>query len=278
MSRTPGFGNKALRLARLSRPADGRFLFVPLDHSVSTGPVATADGFVDLVRDITEAGADGLIVHKGRARTIPPHLLTRCSLVVHLSASTVYAPDTTAKVLVGGVEDAIRLGADAVSVHVNIGSDTEAAQLADMGAVAAECDRWGMPLLAMIYLRGPRIADPATPEKLAHTAGIAADLGADLVKIPLASPVSRMREVVEASPLPVIVAGGDAADGMTLAGLASAALDAGCDGLAAGRRVFTSPSPRQAVSELAAIMHGPRWPGGGELVTEMAGAHMGGPK
>lgn len=277
MSETPRFSYKALRLARLSRPADGRFLFVPLDHSVSTGPVATAAGFVDLVRDITEAGADGLIVHKGRARTIPPSLLTRCSLVVHLSASTIYAPDTNAKVLVAGVEDAIRLGADAVSVHVNIGSDTEPAQLADLGAVAAECDRWGMPLLAMIYLRGPRITDPTAPETLAHAAGIAADLGADLVKVPLAYPVSRMREVVASSPLPVIVAGGEAADGMTLDEFASAALNAGCRGLAVGRRVFTSPAPRRAVGELAAIVHGPQWPSRGELVTEMAGAQIGGP-
>ncbi len=168
----------------------------------------SATGFVQLVADIADGGADGIVVHKGRARMIPPSLLTQCALVVHLSASTAHAPDANAKVLVGDVEEVVRLGGDAVSVHVNIGSNTEAAQLADLGAVATACDRWGMPLIAMVYPRGPRVSDPTEPELLAHVVNIAADLGVDIVKTVLASPVERMAEVVASSPLPIIVAGG----------------------------------------------------------------------
>lgn len=254
MSQTPLTG-KSLRLARLSRPADGRFLFIPLDHSVSDGPIASVTGFIDLVQDIAAGGADGIVVHKGRARMIPPHLLAQCALVVHLSASTAYAPDTNAKVLVGDVEEVVRLGADAVSVHINIGSDTEAAQLADLGTVAAACDRWGIPLMAMVYPRGPRVSDPAEPRLLAHVVNIAADLGADIVKTVLAAPAERMAEVVASSPLPIIVAGGGGTE-ESLFEFASSALAAGCRGLAVGRRVFTNPAPRDAVRELAAIVHG----------------------
>lgn len=246
---------KSLRLARLSRPADGRFLFIPLDHSLSNGPIVSVTGFTKLVRDITVGGADGIVVHKGRARMIPPSLLTQCALVVHLSASTVHSPDAHAKVLVGDVEEAVRLGADAVSVHVNIGSDTEAAQLADLGAVAAACDRWGMPLVAMVYPRGPRIGDPTEPGLLAHVVNIAADLGVDIVKTLLAAPAERMAEVVASSPLPIIIAGGGGTE-KNLFEFATLALAAGCSGLAVGRRVFTSPAPRHAVRQLAAIIHG----------------------
>jgi 2-amino-4,5-dihydroxy-6-oxo-7-(phosphonooxy)heptanoate synthase len=246
---------KSLRLARLSRPGDGRFLFVPLDHSVSDGPIVSTVGFAPLVQDIVDGGADGIVVHKGRARMIPPSLLTRCALIVHLSASTVHARDANAKVLVGDVEEVVRLGGDAVSVHVNIGSDTEAAQLADLGAVAAACDRWGMPLVAMVYPRGPRVSDPTEPELLAHVVNIAADLGVDIVKTVLASPVERMAEVVASTPLPIIVAGGGGYEN-SLFEFAISALAAGCRGLAVGRRVFTSPTPRRAVRELAAIVHG----------------------
>ncbi|MFD8686711.1 2-amino-3,7-dideoxy-D-threo-hept-6-ulosonate synthase [Streptomyces sp. NPDC059651] len=251
---------KALRLARLSRRGDGRYLFVPLDHSVSDGPVAGGAEFPGLVREISEGGADAVIVHKGRARMIQPGLLTRTALVVHLSASTAHAPDVDAKVLVGDVEEAVRLGADAVSVHVNIGSDTEAAQLADLGAVSSACERWGMPLLAMIYPRGPRVVDPTRPELVSHVVNIAADLGADLVKTVLAAPVELMAEVIANSPLPVVVAGGSGGTGVdaerSLHRFASSALAAGCSGLAVGRRVFASPSPKQAVRDLAAIVHG----------------------
>ncbi|WP_042432069.1 2-amino-3,7-dideoxy-D-threo-hept-6-ulosonate synthase [Streptacidiphilus anmyonensis] len=261
---------KSVRLARLSRPGDGRFLFVPLDHSVSDGPVVSAAGFSGLVKEIVEGGADAVVVHKGRARMIPPDLLSRCSLVVHLSASTAHARDTDAKVLVGDVEEAVRLGADAVSVHVNVGSDTEAAQLADLGTVSAACERFGVPLMAMIYPRGPRIADPAVPELIAHAANIAADLGVDIVKTVLAAPAERMAEVVAASPLPIVIAGGGDS-GREFLALAATALDAGCSGLAVGRRVFTSPSPEQAVRELAAIIHGHVLPSGPSPRSQMAG-------
>ncbi|WP_308258667.1 2-amino-3,7-dideoxy-D-threo-hept-6-ulosonate synthase [Saccharothrix obliqua] len=245
---------KALRLRRLSRHGDGHHLIVPLDHSVSDGPVTTGGAFTDLVSTLTGAGADAVVVHRGRVRSIDPAALHGAGLVVHLSASTRHAPDADAKVLVAGVEDAVRLGADAVSVHLNIGSDTEARQLADAGAVATECDRLGVPLLLMVYLRGPRVVDPHDAVALAHLVNIAADLGADLVKSSWADPLGRLSEVVAASPIPVLVAGGPSGAG-DLAGYARAVLDAGCAGLAVGRRVFEHPNPASAVRALAALVH-----------------------
>jgi 2-amino-4,5-dihydroxy-6-oxo-7-(phosphonooxy)heptanoate synthase len=254
MSMLPLTG-KSLRLARLSQHCDNRFLFIPLDHTISDGPIASAAGFNQLVRDIADGGADAIVVHKGRARTIQPQLLRRCALVVHLSASTAHAPDSDAKVLVGEVAEAVRLGADAVSVHINVGSDTEATQLADLGTVANASDRWGIPLMAMMYPRGPRVTTPGDPALLSHVVNIAADLGADIVKVPMASVPGRMVEVVASSPLPIIVAGGSGAD-TSLAQLATNAMTVGCHGLAVGRRVFTSATPRQTVHELASIIHG----------------------
>ncbi|MBB5959175.1 2-amino-4,5-dihydroxy-6-oxo-7-(phosphonooxy)heptanoate synthase [Saccharothrix tamanrassetensis] len=245
---------KALRLRRLSRPRDDRYLFVPLDHSVSDGPVVSRDRWHDLIRSVVVGGADALIVHKGRVRTIDPLLLGGCALVVHLSAGTAHAADTNAKVLVGEVEEALRLGADAVSVHVNIGSDTEERQLADFGVIANACDAWNVPLIAMVYPRGPRIADPKDPVLLAHVVNIAVDLGADIVKTNLALPVPRMAEVIASCPIPVLVAGGPATGG-SVVDHARDAMATGCAGLAVGRRVFTSPSPKSLVAELASVIH-----------------------
>jgi 2-amino-4,5-dihydroxy-6-oxo-7-(phosphooxy)heptanoate synthase len=245
---------KAFRLRRLSPPGDGRYLFIPLDHSVSDGPVVPQHQWDDLVRALVDGGADAVVVHKGRARTIDPAVLARCALIVHLSAGSAHAVDVDAKVLVGDVEDAVRLGADAVSVHVNIGSPTEARQLSDLGAVASSCDAWNMPLLAMIYPRGPRIADPHDPTLLAHVVNIAADLGADLVKTSVTLPPDRMADVVGSCPVPVLAAGGPS-DGTDLAEFGAALMAAGCRGLAVGRRVFSSPDPAKTVSQLADVVH-----------------------
>jgi len=249
---------KALRLRRLSRPRDDRYLFVPLDHSVSNGPVVANDGWDGLISSVVIGGADAIIVHKGRLRSIDPVSLGGCALVVHLSAGTAHAADGNAKVLVGEVEEALRLGADAVSVHVNIGSDTEERQLVDLGTVANSCDAWNVPLIVMIYPRGPRIADPNDPKLLAHVVNIAVDLGADIVKTNLALPVERMAEVTASCPIPVLAAGGPAGvdpAGTSLVDHARAAMAAGCGGLAVGRRVFSDPSPMSLVAELASVVH-----------------------
>lgn len=215
----------------------------------------------ELLRALVAGGADGIVVHKGRARTLGPELLKDCALVVRLSASTACSADVDAKVLVGDVEEAVALGADAVSVHVNIGSDTEARQLADLGAVARSCETWGMPLIAMVYPRGPRIENPHDPALLAHIVNVAADLGADLVKTSVALPLNRMAEVVAHSPIPVLAAGGPP-DGSDLIEYGRAVMAAGCRGLAVGRRIFSSPSPTALVARLAAVVHSD---GGGSL-------------
>ncbi|WP_130796190.1 2-amino-3,7-dideoxy-D-threo-hept-6-ulosonate synthase [Streptomyces otsuchiensis] len=265
MSRwSPG---KSLRISRLG-PPDGRFLFVPLDHSLADGPIACEGRFHEVVQQVSEGGADAVVLHKGRARGLDPRTLRGTALVVHLSGSTAHAQDVDAKVLVASVEDALLLGADAVSVHVNVGSDTEAAQLADFGAVAGACDRWGLPLLAMVYPRGPRVRDPHDPALLAHVVNIAADLGADLVKTTWSAPFDAMADVVSSSPIPVLVAGGPSGEG-DLATYTRSALAAGCSGLAVGRRVFGHPSPRDVVRELATLVHPPT-PDSGQEQSELS--------
>jgi 2-amino-4,5-dihydroxy-6-oxo-7-(phosphonooxy)heptanoate synthase len=247
---------KAVRTTRLSAHANGRYLFVPLDHSVSDGPIADSSAFEQLLGDVVAGGADAIVLHKGRARLLDPDLLRDCALVIHLSAGTVHAADSNVKVLVGEVEDAVRLGADAVSVHVNVGSDGESAQLADLGRIASACDRFGMPLLAMMYARGPRTADPHDPAVLSHIVNIAADLGADLVKTPWTSPADAIADVVASCPIPVLVAGGPAGDDADTIAFARTVIDAGCAGLAVGRRVFSSTNPKATVSALAEVVHG----------------------
>jgi 2-amino-4,5-dihydroxy-6-oxo-7-(phosphooxy)heptanoate synthase len=248
---------KALRIESLSRPRDGRYVLVPLDHSVADGPIADWAPFVRLVRAVTRAGADGIIVHKGRARSLSADDLGGASLLVHLSASTGHGPDPDAKVLVGDLEDVIRLGASAVSLHINMGSETESRQLRDLGAVASRCERYGVPLLAMMYPRGRTIPNPRDAKMLAHAANLAADLGADIVKIPQAETAAEMRDVVRSSPIPVVVAGGvPAGDDAALHAAVRGLIQAGCSGLAAGRTVFTAADPGAVAALLADAVHG----------------------
>jgi 2-amino-4,5-dihydroxy-6-oxo-7-(phosphonooxy)heptanoate synthase len=254
------FGSK-IRHRRLYRHGDERLFVVPLDHSVTDGPIVP-DGRLDvLIEQLADGGADAFVLHKGSLRRLDPTPFRSTSLIVHLSASTAHAPNPDAKYLVSSVEYALRLGADAVSVHVNVGSTTEHEQVADLAAVADAADRCGVPVLAMMYPRGPRIPNPRDPELIAHAATLAADLGADLVKVPYVGEVAAMSDVVRSCPIPILVAGGALLDGPhALTSYVGDVMRAGTAGVAMGRNVFRANDPRSAARRVAQVLHHEAYP------------------
>lgn len=247
---------REVRFRRLYRNSDDGLFIVPLDHSVTTGPLEGVDSLNRLVGQLASNGVDGVVLHKGSLRHVDAGWFSKTSLIVHLSASTSLAPDPDSKYLVASVEESLRLGADAVSVHVNMGSDDEAQQISDLAAVAEECDRWNMPLLAMMYARGPNIDNPRDPGLVAHAVTLAADLGADIVKTVYVGSVTEMAQITSASPIPVIVAGGPpVSDADQVLGYVDEAVRGGAAGVAMGRNVFQAPDPGAMTRELSAVIH-----------------------
>jgi 2-amino-4,5-dihydroxy-6-oxo-7-(phosphooxy)heptanoate synthase len=249
---------KKMRLLRLFRKAGERLFIVPLDHIVTTGPIADAAGTAALVRTIAANGADAVVLHKGRVRFVDPACFQQLSLVIHISASTVHADDVNAKTVVASVEECIRLGADAVSIHINMGSPTEAVQLADLARAAEACGRWNMPLLAMVYPRGPRIGNPHDPDLVAHAVNLASELGADIVKTVYTGSVDTMSQVVRTCPIPVLAAGGaKMTDPGELAMFMRDVLRSGARGVAMGRNVFEAEQPGEIVKVVAGMIDDP---------------------
>jgi 2-amino-4,5-dihydroxy-6-oxo-7-(phosphooxy)heptanoate synthase len=252
--------SKAMRLHRLFRHGS-KLVVVPLDHSVTDGPIARRGMTIDqLIAGLAASDVDAVVLHKGSLRHISPTRFGGMSLIIHLSASSCRAPDPDAKCLVTGVEEALSLGADAVSVHVNLGSLDERRQLADLGTVAGACDRWNVPLLAMAYPRGPQIVDPRDPQLVAHAAIMAADLGADIVKTVYPGSPASMSDVTAACPVPVIVAGGSrmgSADHVL--SFVTDALLGGAAGVAIGRNIFMAPDPRVMAGRVTRTVH--QWAG-----------------
>lgn len=246
---------RRLRLRRLYRHDSSGLLVVPLDHAIGAGPLAHRGTLDGLLARLNEAGADAVVLHKGAVRRVRPDRFRAMSLVLHLNASTGLAADPDAKYPVATVAEALRIGAEAVSVHVNIGSATEDRQIAHLAATAEECDRWGVPLLAMMYVRGP-LVDRRDPALVAHALAVAAELGADLVKTALPDDPAAIARITANCPVPVLAAGGAAGDGEAATARLVEALRAGAGGVAAGRVVFTADDPGEVTARLAGIVHG----------------------
>ena len=214
---------KKIRMERIIDRNTGKTIIIPMDHGVSDGPIA---GLADMGRAVDAVAGGG-------------------------------ATDKNDKVLVNTVERAMKMGADGVSIHVNIGSKTESQQLAAMGEVSGKCLEWGMPLLAMMYPRGEGLThDEKSPEMVKLAARIGAELGADIVKTYYTGDPESMREVVQGTPIPVVIAGGSRLSDKETLEMIRGAMDAGCAGLSMGRNAFQHENPERFVAAAAKIVHG----------------------
>nr|WP_259674490.1 2-amino-3,7-dideoxy-D-threo-hept-6-ulosonate synthase [Bacillus methanolicus] len=197
------------------------------------------------VQSVFKGNADAVVVHKGLVNQIVPVMDANSGeLIIHLSASTNMSPDPNQKELVTSVEHAVRLGATAISVHVNIGSPTEACMLEHLGKVAEECDKWGMPLLAMMYVRDSNKVHEYNPQKIRHAARIAEELGADIVKVNYTGSLATFKEVTDAINIPVVIAGGDKVNSTEhLLYMVAEAVEAGANVLSMERNIFQHANP-----------------------------------
>ncbi len=247
---------KRIRLERIMNRDTKRMVIIPMDHGIAMGPVEGLRDMRETINKVAEGGANAVLLHKGIIRAGYRGYGRDIGLVMHLSASTGLGPDPDNKVLVSSVEEAIKFGADAVSIHINVGSDTEPRQLETMGAVVKECEDWGMPLLAMMYPRGKKIKSQFDVEVVKQAARIGAELGADVVKTNYTGSPETFREVVEGCPVPVVIAGGPKTEtDEAFCQMVYDAIQAGGAGAAPGRNVFQHKNPSAIVKAVSAIVH-----------------------
>jgi fructose-bisphosphate aldolase / 2-amino-3,7-dideoxy-D-threo-hept-6-ulosonate synthase len=243
---------KTRRLRRIMQQ-DNCTLIVPMDHGVTIGPIQGITNMQRITDQLVKGKADAILVHKGIAKNID---VGDSGLIVMLSGMSNLSPNVNGKVQVCSVQEAIRIGADAVSVHVNVGAQDEDKMLQNLGKVSDECDTYGIPLLAMMYPRGPKIQNEHAPDMVAHAARIGAELGADIIKTNYTGSIETFKGVIESCPVPVVIAGGPKCK--TLQEIFQTTFDskkAGAAGLSIGRNVFQCDNPTQIVKALSAIVH-----------------------
>ncbi len=247
---------KSVRIERIFNRKTKRILIVPMDHGVSSGPIKGLIDMPSIVNKVADGGANAVILHKGIVKHGHRGYGTDIGLILHLSASTALSPDPNNKVLVTSVEEAIKLGADAVSVHINIGAENEAYMLQELGSVAEQCSDWGMPLLAMMYPRGKKIKSEHEAEVVKLAARAGAELGADIVKTNYTGDIDSFREVIEGCPVPVVIAGGPKMNTtQDVLEMVRDAIEAGARGTSIGRNVFQAEDPTKMVKAMAGIIH-----------------------
>jgi predicted phospho-2-dehydro-3-deoxyheptonate aldolase len=247
---------KAIRLERIINRNSQNTVIVPMDHGVTVGPI---EGLTDMraaISQVVAGGANAILMHKGMVRAGHRGTGKDVGLIVHLSAGTSLSPDPNAKELVCTVEEAVKMGADAVSIHINIGAETDRDMLRQFGQVSEQCFEWQMPLVAMVYTRGPKIKNEYDVNNIKQAARVGAELGADIVKVVYTGSTESFIEVVKGCPVPVVIAGGPKMDSdEDIFRMVEGALKAGAAGVSIGRNAFQHRTPEKMIRALCKIVH-----------------------
>ena len=228
-------------------------LCIPMDHSLAAGPIQGLENTEETIGQIARGGATAFLAEKGIIKSLrkPPQI----GIIIQLSASTSLGLSPNRKVLIATVQESLRLGVDAVSIHVNIGGKEEPEMLQQLGMVSDQCDSNSVPFVAMMYPRGENIKDPSDPEVVAHVARIGAEAGADIVKTVYTGSAESFREVVRKCPVPVVLAGGSKADSdEALLRMTDDVMRAGAIGVTYGRNVFQHKSPMLITKALRKVV------------------------
>ncbi len=248
---------KAVRLERIINRKTHRTVIIPMDHGLSVGTIPGLENMAKIVDEVAEGGANAVIEHAGVVAAGHRGGGRDIGLIIHLSGATNLAPDPNYKVIVCSVEDALRMGADGVSVHINIGANDEPQMFMAAQKIVSECRAWGIPILGMMYPRGKKIQNENSPEVVNIAARAGAELGMDIVKTNYTGDVESFRKIVKGTPVPVIIAGGPKMNTTedVFRTVYEAVIDAGAMGVAMGRNVFQAKNPRAIVSAICKIVH-----------------------
>jgi len=226
-----------------------------MDHGLTVGPLRGINDYHKIVEMVVDGGANAVLGHTALFLHSKYEGDKNFGRILHLSGNSDLSPNINYKVIVNSVMDAVKFGADAVSVHINIGNEDDSQMLEDLGEIAQECREWSMPLLAMMYPRGENIKDEFSVENVRKVARIGAELGADIVKTNYTGSIDSFKEVVEGCPVPVIIAGGTERNIKELLQLTKDCIEAGGAGVSFGRNIFQSRDPIALTRAISLIVH-----------------------
>ena len=249
---------KRVRLNRLFSHPSGRLVTVAVDHPIAFSFDIRAElhPIRQLLARLVEGRPDALTMMKGIAQHCYEPYAGRVPLIVQ---TTCFIPGKPSRDYpIGFLEDALRLGADAVAVTITVGTEHQGELMGMLGRMVRDAAPVGLPVVAHIYPKGEMVPED---ERYAvrwcqYAARVGAEVGVDLVKTSYTGSAESFRQVVEACPVPVVAAGGPDLDSpRAVLEMARGVVEAGAAGVTYGRNVWGADDIPAMVRALKAVVH-----------------------
>ena len=196
---------KRVRLHRMMYehgPGKGKLMILPIDQGLEHGPVdffpnpPSADPEFQFKLAV-KGGYSGIALHLGLAEKYAPKYAGKIPIVLKINGKTRIPPaNEPVSPMTGSVEDAVRIGADAIGYTLYVGSPNQVTDFTQFRQVKADAERYGMPIIMWAYPRGEAIDKKGGRNSLFavdYAARVADELGADVVKlnVPVDDPKTR---------------------------------------------------------------------------------------
>ncbi|MCF3942574.1 class I fructose-bisphosphate aldolase [Oceanobacillus alkalisoli] len=246
---------KQIRLNRLLNE-DGRLLAVAVDQATARGVFDELMPIDRKISEIVEGGPDAMTMHKGIADSCFHQHAGKTSLIFKASTFSPFQPNSD--VQTATVEEAIRHGADAISMGAIVGGEDQPEQLFNLSKLSGEAHAKGLPVIAHIYPRGNLIPEEERDNwrNTAYAVRTGAELGVDIVKTKYTGDPETFHKVVSSTPARVVCAGGDIGNNVEdYFKMVYDVIDAGGTGITFGRIVWNRPNPTAIVKAFKHIIH-----------------------
>ena len=251
---------KAVRMSRLVNPKSNKMMAITVDHAISRGiaPMTGLHSIQDTIDKIILGKPDAMTMTKGIAEHCMWQHAGKVSILLKASNYSPVAP--TKDTIFGSVDEAIRMGADAISMGAMTLGDFQGEQFEAIGKFSEECMAKGMPLIGHVYPKGESVPvdQRASWENIAYCVRSACELGMDIVKTTYTGDPDSMAKALSCVPssFRVVIQGGDACKTLDdYLVMTREAMDCGVGGVTMGRFVWDYKDVTALVIALRYIIH-----------------------
>lgn len=251
---------KEVRMSRLVNTKSNKMMAITVDHATSRGiaPLTGLHHVQDTIDKIILGRPDAMTLTKGIAEHCMWNHAGEVAMLMKISNYSPVAP--TRDTVFGTVDEAIRMGADAVSMGCMTLGDFQGEQFEAIGRVSEECMRKGMPLIGHVYPKGESVKpeDRTAWENIAYCVRSACELGMDIIKTTYTGDPDSMAKVVATVPstFRIVIQGGDACKTLDdYLQMTREAMDCGVGGVTMGRFVWDYKDVTALVIALRYIIH-----------------------
>lgn len=234
------------RLSRIFRPETGRTVMLAFDHGYIMGPTSGLERLDLAIIPLIEY-ADSLMCTRGAIRSvIPPN--SRKPICLRYSAGSTILTELNNEGVIDPV-DAVRLNASAMAVMISIGGIYEAKTIENLVKTADYGYKYGIPTMGVTAVGKDMVRDS---KYFGLASRVAAENGANIVKTYYCD---GFEKVVNACPVPIVIAGGKKLPEKEALELCYNAINDGASGVDMGRNVFQSTNPVAMIQAVSAVVH-----------------------